>query len=101
VLVGLASLGVACAAFVAPRSLVASTPSSPPAEDGQSTGTQTALDGADGVIRDGEAASVFDEEIPAVATSTRISSPLAEEPLAVRVSLRSPGAPPIGHNVSL
>jgi zinc D-Ala-D-Ala carboxypeptidase len=78
VLVTLAILGVALAAFVARRSLVASAPSSSSVEVGQSTGTQTALDEADGVIPDGVvdeadgfipeglAVSVFDEEIPAV-----------------------------------
>ena len=78
VLVSLAILGVAIAAFVVPPSLVASAPSSSSAEVGQSTGTQTALDEAagvipdgvldeaDGVIPDGVAVSVFDEEIPAV-----------------------------------
>ena len=78
VLVSLAILGVAIAAFVVPWSLVASAPSRSSAEVGQSTGTQTALDEAagvapdgvvdeaDGVIPDGVAVSVFDEEIPAV-----------------------------------
>ena len=78
VLVGLAILCVAIAAIVVPRSLVASVPSRSPAEVGQSSGTQTSLDEADGVIPDGvvdEAdgfipdgapVSVFDEEIPAV-----------------------------------
>src|SRR5215218_11142648 len=66
VLVALAVLGVAIAAFVVQRPLVASTPSSSSTEVGQSTSTQTALDEADGVIPDGVAVSVFDEEIPAV-----------------------------------
>jgi hypothetical protein len=78
VLVGLAILCVAIAAIVVPRSLVVSIPSRSPAEVGQSTGPQTSLDEADGVIPDGvvdEAdgfipdgapVSVFDEEIPAV-----------------------------------
>jgi zinc D-Ala-D-Ala carboxypeptidase len=78
VLVSLAILGVAIAAFVVGRSLLASAPSGSAAEVGQSTGTQTALDQADGVIPDGvvdeadgfipdgAAVSVFDEEIPAV-----------------------------------
>ena len=78
VLVGLAILGVAIAAFVVPRSLLASSPSRSAAEVGRSTGTQTALDEPDGVIPDGvvdEAdgfipdgvgVSVFDEEMPAV-----------------------------------
>jgi zinc D-Ala-D-Ala carboxypeptidase len=78
VLVGLAILGVAIAAPVVQRPFVASAPSSSPVEVGQSAGTHTALDGADGVIpdgvvdgadgfiSDGVAVSVFDEEIPAV-----------------------------------
>jgi zinc D-Ala-D-Ala carboxypeptidase len=78
VLVSLAILGVAIAAFVVQWSLVASAPSSSSAEVGRSTGTRTALDEADGVIPDGVvdeadgfvpdgvAVSVFDEEIPAV-----------------------------------
>ena len=65
-LLTLAILGVAIAVFVVGRPLVASAPSSSSAEVGQSTGTQTALDEADGVIPDGVAVSVFDEEIPAV-----------------------------------
>ena len=66
VLVSLAILGVAIAAFVVRPSLVASARSSSWAEVGRSTGTQTALDEADGVIPDGVAVSVFDEETPAV-----------------------------------
>ena len=78
VLVSLAILGVAIAAFVAQWSLGGSAPSSSSAEVGQLTGTHTALDEADGVISDGvvdeadgfvsdwAAVSVFDEEIPAV-----------------------------------
>jgi zinc D-Ala-D-Ala carboxypeptidase len=78
VLVGLAILGVAIAAFVVQLSLVASAPSSSSAELGQSTGTQTAPDEADGVVPDGVvdevdgfipdrvAVSVFDEDMPAV-----------------------------------
>jgi LAS superfamily LD-carboxypeptidase LdcB len=66
VLVSLAILGVAIAAFVVQWPLVASAPSSSWAEVGQSTSRQTALDEADGVIPDGVAVSVFDEEIPAV-----------------------------------
>jgi zinc D-Ala-D-Ala carboxypeptidase len=90
VLVSLAILGVAIAAFVVQWSLLASAPPRSAAEVGQSTGTQTALDEAagvvpdgvpdeadgvvpdgvldeaDGVIPDGAAVSVFDEEIPAV-----------------------------------
>lgn len=66
VLVSLAILGVAIASFVVQRSFVASAPSRSAAEVGQSTGTQTALDEADGVIPDGVAVSVFDEEMPAV-----------------------------------
>lgn len=66
VLVTLAILGVAIAAFVVQWPLDASAPSSSSIEVGQSTGTQTALDAADGVIPDGAAVSVFDEEIPAV-----------------------------------
>ena len=66
VLVSLAILGVAIAAFVVQRPLVETTPTSLSAEVGQSTNTQTALDEADGVIPHGVAVSVFDEEIPAV-----------------------------------
>lgn len=78
VLVSLAILVVAIAAFVVQRPLVASAPSSSSAEGGQSTSRQTALDEgdgvvpdgvvdeADGVIPDGVAVSVFDEERPAV-----------------------------------
>jgi hypothetical protein len=78
VLVSLAILGVAIAAFVVQWSFLASAPSNSSAEVGRSTGTQTALDEADGVIPDGVvdeadgfipdgvAVSVFDEEIPAV-----------------------------------
>ena len=90
VLVSLAILGVAIAALVVPASLLASAPSRSTSEVGQSTGTQTALDGPDGVvpdgvvdgadgvipdgvvdeadgfIPDGVAVSVFDEEMPAV-----------------------------------
>jgi zinc D-Ala-D-Ala carboxypeptidase len=78
VLVGLAILGVAIAAFVVQFSLVASAPSSSSADVGQSTRTQIApdeadgfipdgvVDEADGFIPDGVAVSVFDEEIPAV-----------------------------------
>jgi zinc D-Ala-D-Ala carboxypeptidase len=66
VLGSLAILGVAMAAFVVRPSLEASAPSSSSAEGGQSAGTQTALDAADGVIPDGVAVSVFDEDIPAV-----------------------------------
>ena len=78
VLASLAILGVAIAAFVVQWSLLASAPSRSAAEVGRSTGTQTALDEADGVIPDGVvdeadgfvpdgvAVSVFDEEIPAV-----------------------------------
>ena len=77
VLVGLAILGVAIAAFVV-GSLGAFAPSSSSSEPGRSAGTQTALDKADGVISDGvvdeadglvpdgAAVSVFDEELPAV-----------------------------------
>jgi zinc D-Ala-D-Ala carboxypeptidase len=90
--VSLAILGAAIAAFVVRGPLVASAPSSSSAEVGQSTGMQTALDEADGVIPDtaldeadgvivipdgvvdeadgvipdGARVSVFDEEIPAV-----------------------------------
>jgi D-alanyl-D-alanine carboxypeptidase len=78
VLVSLAILGVAIAAFVVQRSLLASAPSRSAAEVGQATGTQSALDEADGVIPDrvvdeadgfipdGVAVSVFEDEIPAV-----------------------------------
>lgn len=78
VLLTLAILGAAIAAFVVQRPFVASAPSSSSAGVGQSTSTQTALDEADGVVTDGvvdEAdgfipdgvvVSVFDEEIPAV-----------------------------------
>ena len=62
----LAILAVAIAAFVVQRPLVASAPSSSSAEVGQPTSSQVALDEADGVIPDGVAVSVFDEEIPAV-----------------------------------
>ena len=62
----LAILAVAIAAFVVQRPLVASAPSSSSAEVGQPTSSQAALDEADGVIPDGVAVSVFDEEIPAV-----------------------------------
>ena len=78
VLLGLAILCVAIAAFVVRRPLVATAPSRSSAESGQSTGRQTALDEGDGVIPDGVvdeadgfipdgvAVSVFDEETPAV-----------------------------------
>jgi LAS superfamily LD-carboxypeptidase LdcB len=66
VLVSLAILGVAIATFVVQRPLTASAPSSSSAEAGQSAGTRTALGEDDGVIPDGMAVSVFDEEIPAV-----------------------------------
>jgi hypothetical protein len=90
VLVGLAILGVAIAAFVVQRPRVASAPSRSSAEVGQPTRTQPPLDGKDGVVpdaivdegggvvpdgvvdaadgfvADGVAVSVFDEEIPAV-----------------------------------
>jgi hypothetical protein len=80
VLVGLAILGVAIAALVVQRALVASVPSSSPVEVGRPTGSQTESDEADGVIvvsdgvvdeadgfiPDGARVSVFDEEIPAV-----------------------------------
>ena len=78
VLVSPAILGVAIAAFVVQWSFLASAPSNSSAEVGRSTGTQTALDEADGAIPDGVvdeadgfipdgvAVSVFDEEIPAV-----------------------------------
>lgn len=78
VLVCLAILGVAIAAFVVQRPPVASAPSSSPAEVGQSTGTQAApdepagivpdgvVDEADGFIPDGAAVAVFDDEVPAV-----------------------------------
>ena len=66
VLVSLAILGGAIAAFVVQWPLVASAPSSSPAEVGQSISRQSALDEADGVIPDGVAVAVFDEEIPAV-----------------------------------
>jgi hypothetical protein len=66
IVLSLAILGVAIAAFVVQRPLVASAPSSSSAEVGQSTSSQTALDEGDGVIPDGVAVSVFDEEIPAV-----------------------------------
>lgn len=80
VLVGLAILCVAIAAFVVRRPPVASAPSSSSADVGQSTRTQIPPDEADGVIvvpdgvvdeadgfiPDGMAVSVFDEEVPAV-----------------------------------
>jgi D-alanyl-D-alanine carboxypeptidase len=64
--VSLAILGTAIAAFVVRPSLMASAPSSSSAEAGQSTAAPTALDATDGVIPDGVAVSVFDEEVPAV-----------------------------------
>jgi zinc D-Ala-D-Ala carboxypeptidase len=66
VLISLAILAVAIAAFVVRLSTAASAPSTSSAEVGQSIGTQTALDEGDGVIPDGVAVSAFDEEIPAV-----------------------------------
>jgi hypothetical protein len=80
VLVGVAILCVAIAAFVVRRPPVASAPSSSSADVGQSTRTQIApdeadsvivvpdgvVDEADGFIPDGMAVSVFDEEIRAV-----------------------------------
>jgi zinc D-Ala-D-Ala carboxypeptidase len=66
VLVSLAILGVAIVAFVVQRPPAASAPSSSSDGGGQSIGAPTALDEADGVIPDGVAVSVFDEEIPAV-----------------------------------
>jgi len=66
VLVSLAILGVAIASFVVQRPFVASAPSSSSADVGQSTGTQTAPDEADGFIPDRVTVSVFDEEMPAV-----------------------------------
>jgi D-alanyl-D-alanine carboxypeptidase len=67
VLVSLATLGVAIAAFVVQRPLAAASAlSGLSAEGGLSTSRQTAPDERDGVIPDGVAASVFDEEIPAV-----------------------------------
>jgi len=77
-LVSLAILAVAIAAFVVQRPLVASAPSSTSVDVGQSTGAPTALeeaggvipdgvvDQADGFIPDGAPVSVFDEELPAV-----------------------------------
>ena len=64
--VSLAILGVTISAFVVRPSLVASAPSNSSAAVGQSTTTQTTLDEGDGVIPDGVAVSVFDEERPAV-----------------------------------
>jgi zinc D-Ala-D-Ala carboxypeptidase len=78
VLVSLAILVVAIAAFAVQRSPFASGPSGSVADVGRSTGTETALDEddgvtpdgvvdeADGFIPDGAAVSVFDEEVPAV-----------------------------------
>jgi zinc D-Ala-D-Ala carboxypeptidase len=66
VLVTLAILGVAIAAFAVRPSFLASARSSSWAEVGRSTETQTALGEADGVIPDGVAVSVFDDEVPAV-----------------------------------
>jgi LAS superfamily LD-carboxypeptidase LdcB len=66
VLVSLAIVGVAIAAFVVQRPLVAAAPWSSSAEVGHSTSRQTGLDESDGVIPDGASVSVFDEEIPAV-----------------------------------
>ena len=60
-LLGLAMLGVAIAAFAVPPTLVASSPSS-----STSVGRPSALDEADGVIPDGVTLSVFDEGRPAV-----------------------------------
>jgi zinc D-Ala-D-Ala carboxypeptidase len=80
VLVGLAILCVAIAAFVVRRPPVASAPASPPADVARSTGAQTAgpdaadviavpdgvVDEADGVVPDGAWVSVSDEDVPAV-----------------------------------
>ena len=66
VLVGLAILGVAIAAFVVRWPSVACDPSGSPAEVRRSTGRQAALDEGDGVVPDGVAVSAFDEELPAV-----------------------------------
>jgi sugar/nucleoside kinase (ribokinase family) len=65
VLVGLAILGGAIAAFVARPSLVASAPSSWSVDVGRA-GARTGLGEADGVLPDGTSASVFDEALPAV-----------------------------------
>ncbi|WP_285485922.1 M15 family metallopeptidase [Amycolatopsis taiwanensis] len=62
----LAIIGVAIAAFVVQRPLVVSASLSSSARRGWSTGTRAALDESDGVVPDGAAVSVFDEEIPAV-----------------------------------
>ena len=61
VLLGLAMLGVAIAAFAVPPTLVASSPSS-----STSVGRPSELDEADGVVPDGVTLSVFDEGRPAV-----------------------------------
>jgi D-alanyl-D-alanine carboxypeptidase len=66
VLVSLAILGAAIAAFVV-QPLIASAPSSSSAEVSRPTNRQTALGEGDGVIPDGVAVSAFDKEIPAVA----------------------------------
>ena len=77
-LVGLAVLVVAIAAFIVRGEQLVSGPSSSSAEVGRSTGTPSSSDEADGVvpdgvvdeadglIPDGVAVSVFDEEVPAV-----------------------------------
>jgi hypothetical protein len=60
VLAGLVILGMAIAVVALQRPLLA-------AGAGRSTGTRTALGEADGVVADGAAVSVFDDETPAVA----------------------------------
>lgn len=80
--VALAILGVAIAAFLVERPLAVSSPSRSSVDVGQSTGTPTApptalaqadgavpdgvVDVADGVVPDGVAVSAFDEGVPAV-----------------------------------
>ena len=64
-LVSLAILGVAIAAFGVQRSLAASAQSSSSVEVGPPIAPQAPPGEADGVIPDGVAVSVFDDEIPA------------------------------------
>lgn len=67
VLAGLAIVGVTVAAFVIQQPLMASTRSSSPVRGGPAPDTQAAPGQADGVVPDGVAVSVFDDEVPAVA----------------------------------
>jgi zinc D-Ala-D-Ala carboxypeptidase len=66
VLVSLAILGVAIAALVVQLPQPAAPPPSSSAVAGPPTRRQTALDEGDGVVPDGAAVSVFDDETPAV-----------------------------------